>query len=242
MKPIIALFAEVDDDRVTKMLHSYVNAVEKAGGIPVVLPYVKKVETVEGFIELCDGVLFTGGMDIEPQRYGEDKLPVCGQNQLYRDEHEFRAFEIVRSTSLPILAICRGAQLVNVALGGSLYQDIPSEIPTYISHRQTEADFAPSHEVVIVEGTPLYDLVKTKRMTANSFHHQAIKTLGEGLEIMAKADDGVIEGVYYKGDRYLRAYQWHPERLFETEANNRLIFEDFISACKKRSYNGKENK
>lgn len=135
-------------------------------------------------------------------------------------------------TSKPILAICRGAQLVNVALGGTLYQDIPSEVPTKILHKQSEPDFSPSHDVKIMNNTPLYEMMRTEQIKGNSFHHQAIKALGKGLEIMAIAEDGIIEGVYSSGKQYVRAYQWHPERLFDTDAQSRMIFEDFIHACK----------
>jgi putative glutamine amidotransferase len=134
-------------------------------------------------------------------------------------------------TEKPVLGICRGAQLINIALGGTLYQDLPTELPTEISHRQTEPKFSPAHSVKILADTPLYDLVQKDRMTANSFHHQAVKTLGKGLELMALADDGVVEAFYLPGERYLRAYQWHPERLFAIDSDNRLLFEDFTAHC-----------
>lgn len=115
-----------------------------------------------------------------------------------------------------------------MALGGTLYQDIPSEIKTTLPHRQTEPKDAPSHEVQLLDGAPLKALTGKNRIPANSFHHQAIKRLGEGLRVMAVADDGVIEAVYHTGDRYLRAYQWHPERLYDSDEDNRLLFDDFI--------------
>ena len=149
----------------------------------------------------------------------------------YRDELEFKVFQRAIDTSKPILAICRGAQLVNVALDGTLYQDIPSELHTRISHRQSEPKFSPSHDVRIIVDTPLYEMMKTEQIKANSFHHQAIKTLGKGLEVMALADDGIVEAFYSTGEQYLRAYQWHPERLYETDIYNRRIFDDFIESC-----------
>lgn len=232
MKPIIGILAGVDDELITKVQDLYIDAIERSGGTPVLLPYVRGEETIKSFADLCDGFFFTGGADIDPRHYGEEAKSNCGPIQAYRDELEFNVFQKVINTSKPILAICRGAQLVNVALGGTLYQDIPSEINTNILHRQTEPKLSPSHSVQILEDTPLFDLVGKTAITANSFHHQAIKTLGDGLEIMAVAEDGIIEAVYSSKKQYIRAYQWHPERLFETDRHNRMIFEDFVNACK----------
>lgn len=232
MKPIIAIFAEVDDEMNGKVQNPYIKAIEKSGGTPILLPYVDNIETMNSFVSICDGFFFTGGADIDPKRYGEQPKAACGEIQYYRDKFEFTMVERVICTQKPILAICRGAQLINVALGGTLYQDIPSEIKTQISHRQSEPKFSPSHKVNIIADTPLSVLVKSEQLQANSFHHQAIKILGSGLKVMATADDGIIEAFYASDERYIRAYQWHPERLFESEEHNRMIFEDFIEACK----------
>ena len=138
----------------------------------------------------------------------------------------------VLAAQKPILVICRGAQLVNVALGGTLYQDIPTEMQTTLLHRQSEPKFSPSHAVRVIEHTPLMELVGKEWLEANSFHHQAIKHLGKGLAVMAVAEDGIIEAVYATGASYLRAYQWHPERLYDTHWQHRLVFDDFINACR----------
>ena len=232
MKPIIALLAKTDDEITTSVQDGYVRAIETAGGIPILLPYVNEDETIDSFIDLCDGFFFTGGADVAPDYYGETKKDTCGLIQKYRDELEFRVLKKVLLTAKPIIAVCRGAQLVNVALGGTLYQDIPSEIDTELQHRQKEAKNLPSHSVRVIEGTPLYELCGKKVIPANSFHHQAIKELGQDLSVMALADDGIIEAIYSTSHCYMRAYQWHPERLCDSEENNRKIFEDFISACK----------
>ena len=232
MKPIIGILAEVDDEQTTHLLHTYVSAIEAAGGLPLLLPYVEDAEAVSDFVRLCDGFCFTGGMDVDPARYGEAVSPACGTIQRYRDGLEFRVLWEVLRADKPILAICRGAQLVNVALGGTLYQDLPSEYDTEILHRQTEGKFEPSHPVLVEQGTPLSELVGKTSMTGNSFHHQAIKALGDGLEVMARAEDGIIEAVWSTKLRYLRAYQWHPERLYDRDADNASVFADFISVSK----------
>lgn len=232
MRPIIGVLAEVDGELSTRVQNPYVHAIEGAGGIPVLFPYVEDDDTVEHLVDICDGFFFTGGIDVEPKRYGEEPKETLGETQENRDEFELRVFQKVIKTAKPILAICRGAQLVNVALGGTLYQDIPSEINTKIAHRQSEPKFSTSHDVRVLVGTPLHKIMQAEQIKVNSFHHQAIKTLGKGLEIMAVAEDGIIEAVYLPEREYLRAYQWHPERLFETNSQNRIILEDFINACK----------
>ena len=231
MRPIIGALAEIDNELSTRVQNPYIRAIERSGGIPVLFPYVDDGETVEHLVDICDGFFFTGGADIDPKRYGEEPRETIGDVQEPRDEFEFNVFQRVIKTSKPILAICRGAQLVNVALGGTLYQDIPSEVQTKILHKQSEPKFSHSHDVRIMANTPLYEMMRTERIKANSFHHQAIKMLGDGLEIMAVAEDGIIEAVYSSGSQYIRAYQWHPERLFEIDTQNRIIFEDFIRVC-----------
>lgn len=233
MKPVIGMFSEIDDEGVTKQLPEYTEAILAAGGLPFPIPYIADGVGLEAYLELCDGFLFSGGVDINPERYGEKPSAHCGPVELLRDAQEFAAAELVLKSKKPILAICRGAQLINVALGGSLFQDVPSEAPSEISHRQSDGKYAPSHTVRVLEGTPLRTLVVRERMTANSFHHQAIKRLGRGLSVMATADDGIVEAVYLEGEGYLRAYQWHPERLFKTSEDNLSLFKDFIRAADK---------
>lgn len=231
-KIIIGILGVVDDEIITKLQNTYTKAIESAGGVPIIFPYVESEESLDAFVNICDGFLFTGGADIAPERYGEEKKSTCGSIHYYRDELEFNAFKKIYPTNKPIMAICRGEQFINVALGGTLYQDIPTEIPSGIPHRQSEDKDSPSHSVKIIRETPLWHLIAEERMTANSFHHQAIKTLGKNLSVMAFADDGIIEAVYSSEPRYLRAYQWHPERLFEKEKSNLALFSDFIEACR----------
>ena len=233
INPTIGLLCDIDNDKVTSLFNTYVSAIVHTGGVPIMLPYVKDSDVMDRYIRLCDGFVFTGGVDVDPAHYGEDKSEFCGEIQPFRDELEFAMFPKIFSSNKPILAICRGAQFVNAALGGTLYQDIPSEYETGILHRQTEGKNEFSHDVVIKKDTPLHELVGSLRMKANSFHHQAIKKAGHDLVPMAYADDGIIEALYHTEHVYLRAYQWHPERLFEKSQDNNAIFSDFIGACHK---------
>lgn len=233
MKPLIAILGPVDDERSVNLLNTYSAAIESSGGAPVLIPYTESEELISHYVKVCDGVLFSGGCDIEPKRFGEETKATCGNIQKNRDALEFFFFKKAFEEKKPIMAICRGIQVINVALGGTLYQDIPTEIPSEIPHRQKEPRSMPSHEVKILSDTPLMELIGKERMTANSFHHQAIKALGEGLEVMALADDGIIEAVYYNGENYILGYQWHPERLCAIDEDNKALFDDFLSVCRK---------
>lgn len=231
MKPNIGILADVNGEGCTSLWNTYVAAVELGGGVPLILPWTDGEETLSSYVELCHGFLFSGGGDIDPRYYGEEAHPACGTPCPLRDSFELEMFRRIWAAKKPMLGICRGAQVINVALGGSLYQDLPSQAPSPILHRQTEPKDAPSHGVTVLENTPLWDLMGTQTLAGNSFHHQAVKAPGKGLEVMAVAPDGIVEGLWSTEYGYLRAYQWHPERLAPTDEQNRRIFEDFIRAC-----------
>ena len=233
MKPIIGLLAEVDTDKKNGLNYSYSAAIELAGGIPVLLPYTENEETCLDYITLCDGFVFTGGADIDPKHYGEEIKPTCGKIFENRDRFELSAFPLVLNSGKPILGICRGIQLINVALGGTLYQDLPTEYEVMLPHRQTAPVTAPSHGIEILPDTPLHALIGKTQMMGNSVHHQAIKTLGKDLTVTARSEDGVIEAVTYEGHSYLRGYQWHPERLCGFDEDNLTLIVEFIEACKR---------
>ena len=233
MKPLIGLLTEINDECTAIALSSYSLAIEKAGGVPIVLPYTESESTIGEYIKACQGIVFTGGADISPSIYGDDDpLALCQPPQRKRDEHELRLLRAVLAADKPILAICRGMQLLNAALGGTLYKDIPTECPSAIPHRQSEPKTMPSHTVAPIKGTPLYSLLGKETVGANSFHHQGVKALGKGLLPMAYAEDGMIEAVYAPTRQYIRGYQWHPERLVETDEDNMILFVDFVNACR----------
>ncbi len=233
MKPLIGLLVTIDNNKNTTANYTYARSISELGGTPIVLPYTSDDKDIERFVSMCDGFLFSGGKDVEPCRFNETQINDSLVIHYYRDELEFKVFEKAILTNKPILGICRGAQVINVALGGSLYQDIPAQIPSNIAHRQVEGQTEYSHTINVVSNTPLHKLVGgINKINANSFHHQSIKTLGKGLKLMATADDGVIEGAYLDSNRYLRIYQWHPEKLFDKRDVNNEIIKDFIDACK----------
>ena len=232
MKPKILIFGTLNDEMTLGLGNQYSRAIELAGGLPLAVPYIEKEDDIKEIIDYCDGVFFTGGADVDPKHYGEEKSERCGDVQKYRDALEIAACRAAVKAGKAVLGICRGAQLVNVALGGSLYQDLPSELGGKVAHVQTEPKNDFSHSVSVVEGTPLSLMTGAERIRVNSFHHQAIKRLGEGLAPMAYSDDKVTEAAYSTEARYLRAYQWHPERLIGIDEISRNIFKDFVKACR----------
>lgn len=158
---IIGLSATVDNERKLTEAYQYTKAIELSGGIPIIFPYTDKKETLKSFVKMCDGFSFTGGADVTPSRYGEEKSAECGTTQPYRDELEFALFEEIVKSGKPIIGICRGLQLINAALGGTLYQDINSQYKTSIMHRHDTSKFDLYHHVRIIENTPL------SRLTSN---------------------------------------------------------------------------
>ena len=231
MIPKIGLIGNIENDLHLDIHGAYGRSVEGSGGLPLVLPYIEDEKIIDEFVALCDGFLFSGGVDVEPTIYGEEKKPTCKATEPNRDRLELAVFKKVYLSGKPILGICRGIQFINAALGGTLYQDIPTEYETDLSHVQREGKMEPSHDILIKRDSPLYALIGRERMLGNSFHHQAVKRLADGLSVMATAEDGIIEGFYDPRKRYLRAYQWHPERLCGYDADNKRIFDEFIKQC-----------
>ena len=231
MKPIIGITPEIAEDGKVSLNYAYTHAIETAGGIPLVLPCTEDKDLLNELTALCHGFVFSGGEDIDPSRYGEETRPQCGQIAHRRDAFDFAMFEKALASGKPILGICRGCQLINVALGGTLWQDLPSQQPSDLLHVQKEGAFEHSHSVSILPNTPLAEVLGQSRLTINSFHHQAAKDIGRGLQVMAKADEGIVEAMYLPEHPFLWALQWHPERLCDIDADARALFSRFITAC-----------
>lgn len=238
MRPIIGLTHSIQlDEKKLYMPMSYSNVVRDAGGTPVLLPITREDEVIEAYADLVDGVLFSGGDDIDPHSYGEDQLWACGDVCPLRDEFEVKLARILleKHPEKPILGVCRGEQVLNVALGGTLYQDVKSQLPGCMAHQQHQIAPYASHKVTIDAGSKLHVIFGSTEIMTNSHHHQAVKDVAEGLVVTARAADGVIEG-YEKPDHpYFAAVQWHPERLVEREENaaHKALFKSFVDACRK---------
>jgi len=210
---------------------SYIRAVEREGGIPLLIPFLSD-DSLEEVASRLDGLLLAGGGDVSPARYGEANLYSRGLNE-ERDRVELFLARWALSHGLPLLAICRGIQVLNVAAGGSLYQDIASQVPGALKH-----DYYPhyprhhlAHAVVVEPGTRLAKLVGDGRLRVNSLHHQAVKEVAPGLVVSARAEDGLVEGLEHPQHPFALGVQWHPEELVDKAPVMRRLFEGFVEAA-----------
>lgn len=238
MHPIIGLTISIQTDE--KKLFtptSYPSAIIEAGGIPALLNITRDPEQIAQYADLVDGVLFSGGDDVNPAAYGEAQHWSCGDVSPMRDEFEMQLLRTLleKHPDKPILGICRGAQVLNVGMGGTLYQDLHSQLPDCIRHQQKQISVYASHRAEIVPGTRLHAIYGTDEVAVNSFHHQAVKEVGAGLTVSARAEDGVIEAIEMPEHPYFVAVQWHPERLVEREFHpeHKALFSSFVQACRK---------
>lgn len=205
----------------------YVDAVEKAGGIPLLLPPLEDGEASGRFAALCDGFLFSGGIDVNPALYGRAPHAALGQVNTHWDRAELSLLRRILDTDKPVLAVCRGHQLLNVACGGTLYQDL-SEMPHPVSRHSQLANRADRiHTVRIVPGSVLGDIFG-EGLFVNSFHHQTLWELGKGLRVTARSDDGVVEAVEMEGKAFVVGVQWHPEMLLTGSDDMLPLFERFV--------------
>jgi putative glutamine amidotransferase len=216
---------------------SYVRAVQRAGAVAVLLPPDERADPDE-LLDLIDGLLLVGGTDVDPASYGAERDPATRHTTPERDEFELALVGQARARNLPILAICRGIQVLNVACGGSLIQDIPSEVPGALTHKLSvppHQAYALAHEVWIDKDTLLWRLMRERLSDAdacevNSRHHQAVKRVAAGFQICATAPDGVIEAIEDPAARFCLGVQWHPENFFRT-GEFRPLFEGFLEAA-----------
>ena len=224
-RPYIALSGSLPDEKITTINNNYLRSIWSAGGVPTLLLPSTDEDYVKAVCETFDGFLFCGGDDIDPKYYGEEKSPEIGDISPARDEFEKRLFRAAYATGKPILGICRGLQVINVFLGGSLIQHMNG-------HRSEDGKSPSTHDVMLVTGSPLAEMIGDTEFTVNSFHHQAINSLSNKLTADAYSkDDGYIEAFHEEGHKFLYAVQWHPESLYETSDASRKLFKAFIDAC-----------
>lgn len=234
MQPIIGITTSIsEDESLLQMNRSYTQAIACNGALPVLLPASTAPDAISRYAQMCDGLLLSGGDDIDPARYGESQTWQCGAISPLRDAFELALCREFLRLRKPILAICRGIQVLNVALGGTLHQDLQSELPGCIAHRQKQKPWHTSHAVEVAPGTRLADILGAGPVLTNSHHHQAVKSPGDGLIVSAAATDGVIEAMEHSTLPFCIGVQWHPERLWDQadSAVHRMLFSAFVSAC-----------
>jgi putative glutamine amidotransferase len=238
-KPLIGITASSIEQRgsafgeVYVLTRKYAEGVLRAGGVPVIVPYNLDAESLQILFDRLDGLLLSGGGDIDPAIYGEAAHQATNEIEVDRDRVELALARWVVEQEKPFLAICRGIQVLNVALGGTLIQDIPSEVPDALEHsfeRGIVERGYHAHPVKIAADSRLADVMQTEIAQTNSWHHQAIKQAAPKLNITAYAPDGVIEAVEVPGRRFAIGVQWHPEWMFEDQPEHRRLFEGLVGA------------
>jgi putative glutamine amidotransferase len=218
------------------MSQRYVDVLTSAGAIPWVIPLSHDMTTLRAVYERLDGVFLPGGVDMDPAVYSESRLPECGVTDPDRDRVEVAMVQWAIADGKPVLAVCRGVQVLNVAAGGTLYQDLAEWCDAAIKHDYWPMEVKQRqdlvHEVTIEDGTQLASIIGAGTTTVNSMHHQGIKKLAPGLIVNSRAPDGLIEGVEGSDDgSYLIGVQWHPEELVESDPAMSRLFESFIEAA-----------
>ncbi len=235
------------------MLPGYMDGVREAGGLPVMLPLTSDEHDIRRLADMCDGVLFTGGQDVNPSIYGEEITheyqATKPELSAERDAMEPLLLDTMIRLDKPVLGICRGIQLINACLGGTLWHDLPSEHPSKVEHHMNPPYDTFGHDVLVHANTPLDDMLNGMAQTqiddpnmrrddsgnwliaVNSYHHQAVRAVAPSLRVMATAMDGITEAVYRPESRFLWAVQWHPEFLHKVDARSRAIFRAFVDAA-----------
>lgn len=215
----------------------YSEAVEAAGGAPVHISLIPKAGYVDTVVDGLDGILLPGSdSDVDPLRYGQQPHPNLGAVHPIKDETDLLIIDAAERRRLPLFAICFGMQVLNVSRGGTLIQDIGSQLPEAIKHEQGVPRDRPSHRVSLAEETKLSSITGVENALVNSHHHQAIETLGADLIATAWSSDGIIEAIEDpRSDRFVLAVQWHPELGWERDAISQRLFEAFVMQAAKRT-------
>jgi putative glutamine amidotransferase len=237
-RPLIGVTTSITVDRSPERAYlntAYLRAVQLAGGVPVLLPPQLTATARDHLRDRLDGVILTGGGDIDPARFDEPPHRAVAEVSEARDALELDVVARALVDGRPLLAICRGIQVLNVALGGTLYQDLPSDPGGPIDHSQSEPRQQPTHRVKIEAGTRLAAILGTLELDVNSMHHQAIRRPGRGLTAVAVAPDGIVEAAELAGDeRFVVGVQWHPEELIDHDPAARNLFAAVVEAARRR--------
>jgi len=224
------------DAEMFSLRDDYVRAVETAGGLPLVLTPGKPEDApalAAEYLDRVQALVLSGGADVDPALYGEARHPTVKRVFPERDAFELALCREALRRDMPTLAICRGHQLLNVATGGTLFQDIASQVEAAVVHDPDQERWERCHDVVLLPGTRLRDILGRERVAVNSFHHQAVKELGRGLVLSARgSDDGVIEGMEMPDRKFMIGVQWHPESFWDRPPGFQPLFQALVNAAR----------
>lgn len=209
-KPLIGISLGYSDKK-NSVNNTYINSILKNGGVPYLIPVTDDVEVLRQIVAQLDGIVFTGGEDFAPAYYGKEEHEKLGEVNVTRDTYDLTLLKLATDRNIPTLGICRGLQLINVGMGGTLYQDLPAEKPSDINHRQEEEGTVPTHSVSVVEGSVMHNIFGKQEIQVNTYHHQAIDKLAPGLKIVGWSNDSVPELIEAYPHRQILGTQFHPE-------------------------------
>lgn len=235
MKPLIGISPSTElDQTYFKTGAANVQAIEQAGGTPVILPLTSSKDTAHELAKRIDGLFLTGGYDIDPTLFNEEPHPKLGTITPLRDEFELNLIQNMRTLHKPILGVCRGSQMMNVAIGGDMYQDIYSQVDRkLLQHQQKAPNEHGSHFVQVEKDSLLYKLTGQSQLRVNSRHHQANRVIPQPYQVSGTASDGVIEAFESQEAPFFLGVQWHPESMVASgDEASKKIFSGFVQACK----------
>lgn len=236
MRPVIAITADIrveaseviNEQRADFAPRGAVDAITTAGGVPIILPSVDPKLAVE-LVKTFDGLLIPGGPDVDPTFFGEEPIPEIGRTYYKRDAFEIALVKATIAANKPIFGICRGIQVINVAMGGTVFQDLGVQDPTCrIRHAQAAPGEFPTHHITIETTSYLASILKVQRSYVNSRHHQAVRKVAAGLQVTAQSDDQVIEAVESTQNNNIVAVQWHPENMWQEFPEQLELFKDLV--------------
>lgn len=232
-RPLIGLTCNIDYDKEFSFLKmGYYKAVQEAGAVAVLLP-ADDFGYESELIDKLDGILLVGGPDLDPKYFGEESYTYNGGICPDRDEQETALAKLAFEKGKPILGICRGVQVLNAAMGGTLYQDINTQVKgeNILKHGQEAPRWYPSHDISITKDSLIYECFGKDTARVNSFHHQAVREVAPGFKAAAHTSDGIIEAIEYTGNKFAAGVQWHPETLWQKDRVHLEIFKAFVKAC-----------
>ncbi|OGF63425.1 MAG: hypothetical protein A2Y62_07225 [Candidatus Fischerbacteria bacterium RBG_13_37_8] len=236
-KPIIGIIPGYNyQNSTTTVPKDYLDAVDAASGLPVIISNLTSPEYHNEVADLCNGILITGSLsDVDPQKYNQQPIPQCGEVNPLREEVDWILLDIIFRKKIPLFGICHGHQEINVYLGGTLYQDIETQVPNAVKHRQSPPFYYPVHKITIEQNKLLHKITGKRTLNVNSRHHQGINKLAKGLVPLALSDDKLVEAFILDSKKhFVLGIQWHPENMYKNDKASLHLFQYFTTLCKNK--------